>query len=359
MRFTYRYGVNGIVCTLLLCPSLTAGQGVGQPAETDPNSKKITLKLKNASLSDVVNILGETYGINVVADAYADDVRFNLDLPQVTRAEALQNIPKLYEREVRQVGNILVWRHKHWFRRPEQEKFSAAHYRLVWRTKGTVAIHMAPRSTTIISPHAAVPTVLSSASNRNFEPSDFRVSITANQVSLRDLAAAFTAQTPWALRAESSLAPRRVSTHLTGVSGGQAIEALTILFNGREEVTIGLSDEDRKLAGELTDDWMKARGEREKLSDQLKASLLDHLNADQRNSLAQGNLVDVPLHGLPSALQQLGFQYIQVATDGVSSVAGFAVDTSRMSEFSLQVRPEPWLNINVIGFGPGGQRVGY
>jgi len=358
--------IIGLFC-IALTPSANPAQSAAVPAaQSLENTQKVgerlvSLDLPNARLAQVVEALGKTHGINIVADAYSDDMRVSVKVTDIPLRMALPQLASLYERRAQIVNGIVVLRHQDWFRRPEQEKFSTKHYQLRWKDQGKVTVRTAAQG--ISGTTASTVATLGLAARANLSAT---LAVTpgaaAAPVQLMDVDATaaplgavtqpLAAQAGWSIFLEPTLQNRRVSVSLRRVTPGQALEALTLLLNARQEVRVSQSDEQKQQEADLLARYADERPDWLKKSDALKEDLMALLTPEQRASLDNNEVVPLALDSLSPAARARAQDYINVLAGNSK------INLDQFKTFMLEIRPEPGLAVNAWGVTDNGNRIG-
>jgi hypothetical protein len=328
-------------------------------AQTPPPAKEaapeplVTLELKQATLADVVEALGKQYRLNILADAYLNDLTLpHVKVEQVPLGMAVSRLAALYQRQVFSRNGVLVLRHHRWHLRREQERFRMRPYRVTWTTPGRILVEDAEKPTS----SSATKPVRGAARFFPFlhvEARDAPVHRTLEIVSQ---------SCGWAIRLDPAHQERRMSAYLSRVTPGQLVESVTLLLFSGQEVLIGQSPSQKREEARLLAEATDSRSEREKLSDELTPDLLNLLSPKQREKLARGEEVALPLNSLPEGIRERALEYVQVRMDGlIKSQPDFAdkMDRSRLSDFSVVLLPSPSTVIGVNGFSKDGRFVGF
>jgi type II secretory pathway component GspD/PulD (secretin) len=324
-----------------------------QSASATPKigDQPVSIDLPNARIAQVVEALGKAHRINVVADGYSDDARISVKMTDVPLRVAFPQLAGLYERQADIVNGVVVLRHRNWFQRPEQEKFSAKHYRLRWNDRGRIAVRP--------SAEVAHATPASAASaNLGATPAVDSGSVPARAIDvevtaapLADVARQIAASTGWIVTLEPALRNRRLSASLHRVTPGQALEAITYLMNAQQEVRIAQSRAQKEQEAEMLAQYADQRPEWLKRSDALKQDLLTLLTPEQRAALDTDQTVSLAFNGLPAAVRGRAQDYINLL-----AVQG-KIDQSQFKNFVLEIRPEPGLAVNAWGVTENGNRM--
>src|SRR5918912_4206132 len=97
--------LNGIALVLLFgliyAGDRTQSARNDEPASGTAADGPISLELQEATLTDVVTLLGQKYGVNIVADAYSDNTvatgARNVKIDNVPLRAAIPKLAELYQ----------------------------------------------------------------------------------------------------------------------------------------------------------------------------------------------------------------------------------------------------------------------
>jgi hypothetical protein len=173
-----RRGVMLTMRMMAILALLSAFPGVSlaqtpPPAKESPPEPLVTLELKQASLADVVEALGKRYRLNILADAYLNDLTLpHVKVEQVPLGMAVSRLASLYQRQVFSRNGVLVLRHHRWHLRREQEKFRMRQYRVTWATPGRILVEDAekPASSSATKPVGGAARFFPSLRRRRAKP---------------------------------------------------------------------------------------------------------------------------------------------------------------------------------------------
>jgi type IV pilus assembly protein PilQ len=118
----------GLILRLLLCLVLSAGLGTSSVAWSTASSRytgqKISLDLHNAELGDVLRLIAEISGLNVIASPEVQGT-VTMRLVEVPWDQALEAILKLHGLTQERQGNVILIAPRQQFITQQQERLRA------------------------------------------------------------------------------------------------------------------------------------------------------------------------------------------------------------------------------------------
>jgi hypothetical protein len=227
------------------------------PRPEKQNEPMVSMGLQNARLSDAVELLGAKYKINIVADAYLDDhIVPSLSVKEVPLSATIKNIASLFRRDAIQVNGVIVLRHRQWYLRSQSEQEYARQFRANWNDDGIVSVE---RVDPLPSPGKPVKKTASTAKSGmeypTWLPPRFNHASVKN-AALRSFMGKFASCTGWEVSYENRIATRRINAKLHHVTPGQTLEALSVLFNTTQRVSLVQGKELKQLEAALSETAM-------------------------------------------------------------------------------------------------------
>ncbi len=281
-------------------------------AQTPPPAKESPpepLELKQASLADVVEALGKRYRLNILADAYLNDLTLpHVKVEQVRLGMAVSRLASRYQRQVFSRNGVLVLRHHRWHLRREQEKFRMLPYRVTWATPGRILVEDAEK---LASSSATKPV---GGAARLF-PS---LQVETREAPIQKTLEIVSPLCGWAIRLDPAHQDRRMSAFLPLVTPGQLAEGVKLLLFSGQEVLIGQSPSQKREEARLLAEATDSRSEAEKRTEELTPDLLNLLSPEQRERPARGDQVALPLNSLPAGIRERALKYVQMGVNNVS-----------------------------------------
>lgn len=309
-----------------------------------PNSEHFSLDLKDASFADVVKYLGATYRLDFLADSYADDPRLQrVQIQQVPRDIALAKLAELFDRTILLSDDIVVFRHKKWFMRPKQEAFSAENYGVRWQERGQIFLK-----------------VLDLVEGQTSESSP-RVALKIDRAPLKEVAAVISSRTGWLLRLQDSFETRRITAHLESIRVSRFLEALTVFLNARQEIVLSQSETQKKQEAELEAQALDTRRPVDKLSDALKAELMNILTPEQQKQVGEGKSVLFSISELPDSIRSKAIEYVFACSAELPKLLPngpvIDIDLKQVQQFKLEIPPPPSLRVGIRGIDINGTEI--
>lgn len=179
------------------------------------------------------------------------------------------------------------------------------------------------------------------------------LSLEIRYASLRRTGQALSEHSGWQIAFSETLRERRVSASIQKASTAQIMAAFTVLWNARQRIQVEQTPAQLAFEAELLDQNLSLR---EKVSALLADKLAPLLTPEQKDSLARGNEVPIPLSALSPELRKLTEEYIQVAQRGLP----VEVDNARLKDFSIVFLPRhAGSALGVDGDDRSGGRIGF
>lgn len=346
-----------LVALLLPGIGVLANRGEAQnPAATtlvqeDSFYKAILLQLDNASLADVVKVIGEGDLLNIVADSYFRESGFRQtwNIKNVPLNEFIEKLAEVHRREIRRINNIVILRHLR--SGYEAAREGAPNNRFIWRSPGQITI--TPASTTSKDmPIQATPTAAGRAANL--------ISLRVRDATLKDVASQLQKQAGWQIEIEPALATRRINASLHAITLGQLSDALTVLLNGSRSVRIVQTPAQKAQDEAGTETFRNRQDARHRASDALKQKLVELLNDAQIAKLESSETVEISIASLPPNLQKEAVEYVRITWEQVQKgQTPYTVNPADFGRFTLEFWPDPRNPIIVNGIATNGKNVAF
>ena len=307
--------------------------------EGKADSGKINIEIKHGTIGDILAEISKQTKLNFLSDAYSDEGRIPISLKNVSTKNAISIIAQLFQRDVVVVGNIFVFRSVKGAGRVAEELSHRSQYPCDWPDAGTITVDK------------------SKSLNRPVVPI---LSLKASRISMTQAVQSVGKEVGWKVRVDPELGQRRFYAEMTDTTPGQFTEALTVLLQGNQQVTLTQTPEQKAADLKAAEEALDHRADREKESAKIRGDLEKLLSPEQFDKLAKGSEVPLSLKNLPPALRQRTEAYIKFLCDQKSSL--LSCDLSRIGEFEIVFLPlaaAPGGSLGVNGFLQGGGQVGF
>lgn len=328
------------VTTLTMIAAPLGGWCQSEPG----NEKRFTIQLNRATVTDAIRELAAKSGLNVYTDVYRNDPSpAPLVLEAVTTHEAIARICQQYQRTAFVFGTTVVLRDYRWYLRVSQERFAIREWGPNWLNwKGAGKAIVSPASDQV-------------ATGKDHRVSARLVRAVFETTSVSSALAALARESGWIMAVSPDLANRRLSGFVHNALPSGIVEAITLLVNGGQRVSIAQTKEQREDEAELLAEYAEQKSEDQKASDRLLGELTESLSREQRAAIARGEEVAIPFDSLPANLKQKANDYIDLAAR--TRAGGFQLDNGRSGEFQLQIKPPPNTLIGVGAYLSNGTRI--
>ncbi len=320
------------------------------------SSRKISLMLSNVTLADIVEILGQKYGIPIVADSLINDIPIkSISYSDQTINGIISKIATQQGRELHYINGVAVLRARNFVIRYAQEKIAIQTLNFRWPDMGKVKAGRYNEKGEFILTQP-VKTSIAGTKRIPYSPVKAFMNELPARFILLEAKNATAATIVYALKNSSNLyihldpliGRRRMTTALHYASSGQAVEAIAFLLNASPIINIEQSDSQKKLEAYMSDE----RLEREKLSDSLEAKLTSKLTDEQRQKIAAGEQVPITLSSMSDDIRSEAEYY---ALNALSAANRDLLDTSRLKDFAIVFMPKSaGIVLGVNGFGKDG-----
>ena len=329
---------------------------------TKKSEPLVSLDLSYPRLSDIVTLLGQKYHVNIVTDAYlidpCGDGANRVVMKDVPLSTALPKLAQLFHRDMEIVYNVVVWRHPQWNFSIKSDQAGMDEYHLAWKDAGKAQAKreqiLAADSKPLFPPEKPASPV---------KPEDELparlVTLEAVEASAHDVARALSAASAWGVSIDQEIETHRVNMQLHGVTPAQAAELLTLALNARQRIVVGQSDAQKRLAAKSIKDFYNPRTPWDKQSDALKAELNKALTKEQRDKLANNEMVNLNLKALPASLQQLARDYINTTIEEMKKLGSDFPDFDSVRGYTLVLRPEAGLHVGINAYSADGRLYGF
>lgn len=338
-----------------------------EPAHSERQVEPIvSLELQNARLSDAVELLGTKYKINIMADAYLDDhIVPSLSVKEAPLSVTIAGIASLFRREAIITNGVIVLRHRQWYLRSQSEQEYARQFRADWKDNGIVSVDRIDPLPPSVKPVVSSNTVRQDKENRAGFPAWLPprlIKVAAKDASLKSLLERFAACTGWEVSYDRRMATRRVTARLNQATPGQTLEAVSILLNTTQKVSLEQGKELKQLEAALASEIMDTRTELETMSDSLKPELMEMMTQEQKEAYMRGEIVEFPLETMSPEMRQRSLKYIQTALSTLKpeSRERLDPDETQLHRFRLRLTPGiPNNSVIIIGVSRNGTRIGF
>ncbi len=286
--------------------------------------KKISMVQFHPSLSSVLFELAEKSDVNIVSDSYlTDTVADDLIAKDIKVKIIIDNIKRIFGRESELQNGILLFREKNWqLRSPTDRAMEKA---LKDKKEGVIFEKTEESTDSDNTPKSVL--------NKNR-----KITVLAKRVRIEELLSVISRQVGWKIKADSSVAGRRLTVVLRDVPVEQALMAITTVIESVQTVTIGKSES--QLAAEksvFTDDPVE---DAIKESSEILPLLYECMDEKQRASMEKGDQIYMKISDLPSVLKNRCERYIEMSLKMMlKSNVKIPFDRNRFSDASVNVLP--------------------
>lgn len=148
------------------------------------------------------------------------------------------------------MGGTLVLRHRQWAVQRERDRYVVQHHMNSWRGNGRLDIVAKRTSQGMLT-----------------------LDVFASEVPAWRFAEVFSQKTGWTVKVEDSIRDVRLFAHWRDASPAQMLEALTVLLNSRQDVTISRSEAQKRKEEKQLEEAFDQRTWEEKASESLLPEL--------------------------------------------------------------------------------------
>lgn len=307
------------------------------------NEALISFELKKVSFSEMIKYLGEKYKLNIIADSYVFDGSIgDVNIDRVPKMEAIRKIGDLFERSVRLEDNLIIFQTKQPLLKPFQEEFAEKNGTHNWADDGAFSL---------VCPEPKLVETKRTASGIKKKilialPQE-RLSLIAERLPLRRLAAHFEEKVGWSLSLGKELYERRFNAVLHNVTPGQCLEAITKTIGARQVVKIELSEAQKSLTANFLADKSDIRSARRRKSDEVLKGLMKSLTQEQKDKLASGSGLELDVNSMSGEMKTLAMDYVNSSLDDIQK---------RMTDFPLLDKSKGFrFGLSGLNFGSPGR----
>jgi len=343
----------GRLLLFVLVPALAATCACAQVKAKDSRSPAkpdgVTFSIRQARLADAVVALHTTARLNIIADAYIDDlVLGGVSFEGVAADTAARDVASAFGRQVTSSARVLIMRDPQWIRRLSHDAANGRLFPKRWDIAADIRLTDQSQDGKGTAADGAVAAAYSAGSKR--------ISIQANERLLGEVVDRVAGATGWKLQLDRAARARRVTLMLREVTGGEVCTAVLEFLN-RAAVLTPVQNPEQRQAEAVQVELMTGLAGLKQMSRDLKGKLLPLLAPAQLASFSRGERVMVRFNELPPLLRNQARTYAEASHSRLQGALPSPLEWNRASEFRLGVDQDPL--ISIYGFGKDGRVIGF
>lgn len=277
-------------------------------------------------LEDLMLFLAREFNVSFLCDAFSDEGGVKISIKKLSLVEILPVVSSLFQRDVFDIDGIVVLSHVKGVGRVAEELRNRSLYPCEWPDAGKLTIAKKP--------------VAKKQETR-------RYALRASRISFQSAATVMSKEFETRVRIDPELAQRRFHASITEATVGQIIEAMTVLLQASQQVTITQTPEQRRAAQKAIEEALDRRSSREKSSDKIRGELEKLLTPEQFEKLSRGMEVPLNIGTLPSGLRDRVQDYVRGTARENQALAN--LDFSRIRDFQIVFLPSSQAPTGVLG----------